>query len=90
MNHKYLGLCAEDWHTINTIGESKGACRAHATPYGTQFFCFCIHFHRKAPTSEVHAPSNGCTPPMGNPGSATEYWMSGDLKNSSNKTGEMK
>ena len=29
---------------------------AHA-PYGTQFFRFHIHFHRKAPASEVHAPS---------------------------------
>ena len=25
-------------------------------PYGTQFFHFRIHFHRKVPTSEVHAP----------------------------------
>ena len=22
-----------------------GASQAHATPYGTQFFCFRIHFH---------------------------------------------
>ena len=21
------------------------ACWVHAPPYGTQFFCFCIHFH---------------------------------------------
>ena len=35
-------------------------------PYGTQFFRFRIHFHRKVPTSEVRAP------PAGNPGSATE------------------
>ena len=34
-------------------------------PYGTKFFRFRIHFCRKAPTSEVHAP------PTGNPGSAT-------------------
>ena len=36
-------------------------------PYGTQFFHFHIHFHRKAPMSEVHAPQNGFTPP---------YWKS--------------
>ena len=33
-----------------------GACRAHATPYGTQFFHFHIHFHRKVPMSGVQAP----------------------------------
>ena len=37
------------------IGGSRGACPAHA-PHGTQFFRFRIHFHRKVPTSEVHAP----------------------------------
>ena len=31
---------------------------AHAPhPYRTQFFHFHIHFHRKAPASEVHTPS---------------------------------
>ena len=34
----------------------RGACRAHATPYGTQFFCFHIHFHQKVPALGVHAP----------------------------------
>ena len=34
----------------------EGACRAHATPYETQFFRFRIHYHRKAPVSEVHTP----------------------------------
>ena len=48
------------------IGGSEGGwCRAHATPYGTQFFHFRIHFHRKAPTSEVHTPPNECMPPYG-------------------------
>ena len=42
-------------------GGVPGAC----PPYGTQFFHFRIHFHRKVPTSEVHAPPNGCTPPYG-------------------------
>ena len=42
-------------------------------PYGTQFFCFCIHFHQKVPTSEVQAPLMGACPPMENPGSATAY-----------------
>ena len=27
-----------------------------ASPYGTKFFHFHTHFHRKAPMSEVHAP----------------------------------
>ena len=40
-----------------------GACRAHATPYGTQFIHFHIHFHQKAPMSEVHAPLTGARPP---------------------------
>ena len=53
------------------IGGSRGACRAHATPYGTQFFHFCIHFHRKASALEVHTPLMGACPPTGNPGSAT-------------------
>ena len=40
--------------------------------YGTQFFRFRMHFCQKAPTSEVHSPPNGSTPPpTGNPGSAT-------------------
>ena len=26
-------------------------------PNETQFFQFCIHFHRKVPTSKVHTPS---------------------------------
>ena len=56
------------------IGGSRagggGACPAHA-PYGTQFFHFHIHFHRKVPTSEVHAPLMGAHPLTGNPGSAT-------------------
>ena len=33
-----------------------GGHAQHTPPYGTQFFCFCIHFHQKMPTSEVHAP----------------------------------
>ena len=45
------------------IGRSRGVCPAHA-PHGTQFFHFCIHFHQKVPTSEVHTP-NGCMPPYG-------------------------
>ena len=35
------------------------------SPYGTQFFRFHIHFHRKEPTSEVHVPQNGSMPPHG-------------------------
>ena len=55
----------------NALANLGGPCRAHATPYGTQFFHFCIHFHQKAPMSEVHAPPPGARPPAGNPGSAT-------------------
>ena len=46
------------------VGGGGGAGRAHASPYGTQFFHFRIHFCRKAPMSEVHAPPNGSTPPL--------------------------
>ena len=50
---------------FNSIGGSRGgACPAHAHPYGTQFFRFRIHFHRKVPMSEVHTPPNRCTPPL--------------------------
>ena len=52
------------------IGRSRGHAR-HMPPYGTQFFRFHIHFHRKAPMLEVHAPLMGARPPTGNPGSAT-------------------
>ena len=48
-----------------------------APPRGTQFFRFHIHFHRKAPTLEVHAPPpNWVHAPTGNPGSASarELW----------------
>ena len=34
------------------LGGVPSAC----PPYGTQFFCFRIHFHRKVPMLEVHAP----------------------------------
>ena len=47
-----------------TLADLVGACRAHTTPYGTQFFRFHIHFHRKAPASGVHVPPNGSTPPL--------------------------
>ena len=46
------------------LGGVPGTC----PPYRIQFFHFCIHFHRKAPMSEVH-------PPMGNPGSATALYV---------------
>ena len=51
---------------LNALADlGGGACRAHASPYGTQFFHFHIHFHQKVPVSEVHAPPNGCMPPYG-------------------------
>ena len=50
-----------------TLADPGGATGVHPPPpNGIQFFRFCIHFCRKAPTSEVGAP-----PPTGNPGSAT-------------------
>ena len=53
-------------------GSRRGGVPGTRPPYGTQFFHFHIQFHQKVPTSEVHAPPNGCTPPpTGNPGSAT-------------------
>ena len=55
-----------------TSADLGGACPAYAPPYGTQFFRFRIHFHRKVPTSEVHVPLTGAHPPTGNPGSATD------------------
>ena len=53
--------------TLADLGGMPGA----PPPKGAQFFRFCIHFHQKAPASEVHGPPNGSTPPTGNPGSAT-------------------
>ena len=47
------------------LADIGGTCQAHATPYGTQFFCFCIHFHQKVPASEVHAPLMGACPTYG-------------------------
>ena len=38
------------------IGGSRGGRARRTPPYGTQFFCFCIHFPQKVPTSEVHTP----------------------------------
>ena len=55
------------------MADLGGACQAHATLYGTQFFHFCIHFHQKAPASEVHAPLMDACPPTGNPGSTTAH-----------------
>ena len=55
---------------LDALADLGGRAR-HTPPYGTQFFRFGIHFHRKVPTLEVHVPPNGCTPPTGNPGSAT-------------------
>ena len=50
-------LCLKHWWIWGGV---SGAC----PPYGTQFFRFHIHFHQKVPTLEVHAPPNGCTPPL--------------------------
>ena len=48
---------------------------ARPLPNRTKFFCFYICFHRKAPVSEVGAPSNeGWPPPTGNPGSAPAHY----------------
>ena len=47
------------YHTLADLG---GHARC-TPPYGTKFFRFHIHFCQKAPTSEVHAPPNGSTPP---------------------------
>ena len=54
-------------HKCLALADLGEACLAHPPPppHGTQFFRFRIHFHRKRPMSEVHAPPNGCTPPYG-------------------------
>ena len=44
----------------NSLADLGGGCAP-----GTQFFHFRIHFHRKVPTSEVHAPLTGARPPYG-------------------------
>ena len=53
-------------HVIKSCAlvDLEGACRSHATPYGTQFFHFRIHFHRKAPVLEVRTPPMGARPPL--------------------------
>ena len=48
-------------NALADLGGMPGTCR----PYGTQFFCFCIHFWWKVPTLEVHAPLMGPQPPHG-------------------------
>ena len=58
-------LCVhESLMTLSIGGSRGGACRVHATPYGTQFFHFRIHFHRKAPASEVHPLREILDPPL--------------------------
>ena len=51
---------------MDPVGGGGGTCQWHppgsANAYGTQFFCFRIHFHRKAPTLEVHTPLMGARP----------------------------
>ena len=37
------------------VRQSSGS-RGRYDPYGTQFFHFPIHFHRKEPMTEVHTP----------------------------------
>ena len=75
------------YHKTDILADlGGGAYRAHALPYGTQFFRFCMHFHQKAPrithkdapdaSLPVHALSGPRppwvhAPPTGNPGSAT-------------------
>ena len=41
-----------------SFSDLGGACTRTSllVPYGTQFFRFRIHFWRKVPASEVHAP----------------------------------
>ena len=48
---------------VHNDPQNRKIFRRTPPPYGTQFFCFHKHFHRKVPTSEVHAPPNGSTPP---------------------------
>ena len=43
------------------IGRSRGHAR-RTPPYGTQFFCFRIHFHQKVVMSDIDAPITGRRP----------------------------
>ena len=63
--HDILGI-------LKALADLGGACRVHATPYGTQFFHFHIHFHQKCLRRGSMPPLTGPRPPTGNPGSATE------------------
>ena len=60
-----LPLCRDYFLVRHTALADLGGGRAgRMPPYGTKFFRFCIHFCQKAPTSEVHTPSNGSMPPL--------------------------
>ena len=39
----------------DTLADLEESVPGARPPYGTRFFRFCTHFHRKAPMSEVHA-----------------------------------
>ena len=70
-------MCIGNSSLYYPLADLGGCVPGARPPHGTQFFLFHIHFHQKVPTSEVHAPLNGCTPPpTGNPGSATVIHVS--------------
>ena len=67
----YIGL-----HSSLRLPQWKTLCFSNSQPNRTKFFRFYICFHRKAPVSEVGAPSNkGWRPPTGNPGSAPDEYI---------------
>ena len=52
-----------------TYADQGGVTGARPSPYGTKFFHFRIHFHRKVPASEVDSHQRVGAQ---NPGSATD------------------
>ena len=65
---------------LDIIGGSRGGAAGAHPPNRIQFFCFCIHFCQKVPTSEVGAPPNGSVPPpqweiLDPPLDMAPYWM---------------
>ena len=69
-------------------GGKKGVCEEipgtpgtpPQIPHAAQLFRFRIHFHRKAPTSEVHTPPPKWVHALrGNPGSATATSVHGQV-----------
>ena len=61
---------------LMTIGGSRGCVPSMCPPYGSRFFCFDMQNFWNVAASGVHSPPYEVhTPPMGNPGSATDDYV---------------